>query len=48
VYLLMSVTSPDYFNEVWGHPVMTLAFGLAGVLLLIGNFVMYKMVNFKY
>jgi tight adherence protein B len=48
LYLVLSVTSPGYFGEVWGHPVLTLAFGLGAILLAIGNFVMYKMVNFKY
>ena len=38
---------PTYFTEVWGNPIImpTSVVGLS--LLAIGNFIMYRMVNFK-
>jgi tight adherence protein B len=39
---------PAYFLDVRDHPLFMPAIGFGLLLLLIGNFVMYRMVNFKY
>jgi tight adherence protein B len=44
----VTLLSPDYFGSVRHHPIIPLATGLGLLLLLIGNFVMYRMVNFKF
>ncbi len=43
----ISALSPRFYGEVWGHPVLNAALATGAVLMLIGNVVMYRMVNFK-
>jgi tight adherence protein B len=44
---LVTLLSPGYYRDVWDHPFITPALILGITLLLIGNFVIYRMVNFK-
>ncbi len=44
----ISLISPAYFAEVRHHPIIVPALIYAGLSLLIGNIVMYRMVNFKF
>ncbi len=44
---LVTLISPGYYRDVWDHPFITPALVLGTTLLLIGNFVIYRMVNFK-
>jgi tight adherence protein B len=48
LFAIISLISPDYFGAVRNHPVVQLGAGVGLVLLAIGNFVMYRMVNFKF
>ncbi|MCP8937861.1 type II secretion system F family protein [Alsobacter sp. SYSU M60028] len=48
VFLLLNVLSPSYYGGVADDPKVPYIVGTALVLLAIGNYVMYKMVNFKY
>jgi len=45
---LICLISPSYFGEVRGHPWVTPALIYAMVSLVLGNIVMYRMVNFKF
>ena len=45
---ILNVISPQYYGDVWGHPVLNLVAGISAILLITGNIVMYKMVNFKF
>jgi tight adherence protein B len=44
----ISLISPSYFGDVWNESSARVAVGVAFVLLAIGNFVMRRMVKFKY
>jgi tight adherence protein B len=44
----ISLISPGYFGEVRDHPLVAPALIYAGISLLVGNIVMYRMVNFKF
>ena len=44
---LISLLAPSYFGDVRGHPAIVPAVTLGVFLLAVGNFVMYRMVNFK-
>jgi tight adherence protein B len=44
----ISLISPGYFGEVRNHPLVAPAMVYAGLSLLIGNVIMYRMVNFKF
>jgi tight adherence protein B len=39
--------NPSYYGEFWGHPMQNQMLVVAIVLLLIGNFVIYRLVNFR-
>jgi tight adherence protein B len=45
---VISLTAPTYFGDVWDNPTFRIAMGAASVMLLIGYFVMARMVNFKF
>jgi tight adherence protein B len=45
---IISLLSPDYFLSVKDHPIIPLIVGGCLGLLVIGNIVMYRMVNFKF
>ena len=45
---IITLISPDYFMAVRNHPIIPLAASVAGLLLLVGNVMMYRMVNFKF
>ncbi len=45
---MVSLIAPTYYSDVWYEPVFRIAIFVAFVMLAIGNFVMRKMVKFKY
>jgi tight adherence protein B len=45
---LISLISPSYFGEVRDHPLVMPALIYAVISLVLGNIVMYRMVNFKF
>ena len=47
LFAVVTLLSPGYYRDVWDHPIMTPALIIGITLLLIGNFVIYRMVNFK-
>jgi tight adherence protein B len=48
LFALITLISPDYFLGVKDHPIAILALIVGGLLLVIGNVTLYRMVNFKY
>ena len=38
---------PDFYGSVWGEPLTKIGLLLAGCWMGVGNFIMYRMVNFK-
>lgn len=44
---LLNLVSADFYGEVWSDPMVPRALGVGAVMLVIGNFVMYRMVNYK-
>ncbi|MEJ1160082.1 type II secretion system F family protein [Prosthecomicrobium sp. N25] len=45
---VIHLVAPTFFGEVWGHPLIIPIFVAAFLWSLIGDFVMYRMVNFKF
>jgi tight adherence protein B len=45
---VISLISPKYFGSVIDHPALVPAVVLGLTLLLAGNLIMYRMVNFKF
>jgi tight adherence protein B len=44
---IVSLVSPGYYGEILNHPFIMPAFVVGFILLTMGNFIMYRMVNFK-
>ncbi|ACL57534.1 type II secretion system F family protein [Methylobacterium nodulans] len=44
---LITLLNPDYYGSVWGNPLFDLALTVAGGMLIIGNIVLYRIVNFR-
>lgn len=44
----LHLIAPRFYGDVWGEPVILPGLVVAGILMVIGNFVVYKMVNFRY
>ena len=45
---IISLLRPDYFSSVYNHPIIVLASIGSLAFLLLGNIMMYRMVNFKF
>jgi tight adherence protein B len=47
MFLIIQVVTPDFYASVWNEDITKKALGLAGCWMLLGNFIMYRLVNFK-
>jgi tight adherence protein B len=47
MFLVIQFIAPDFYGAVWGEPLTKMLLGGAAVWMLIGNLIMFKMVNFK-
>jgi tight adherence protein B len=47
LFIVVQVTSPDFYASVWHENLTKLLLGGAACWMLIGNMIMFKMVNFK-
>lgn len=45
---ILFLISPSYYGQIWGDPLILPIFVIFGGLALIGDFIMYRMVNFDY
>ena len=47
VFGVLLIFAPDFYGEIWNEPAVHYGLGGAGVMMMIGNFIMFRMVNFK-
>lgn len=47
VFGALMILAPDFYGEIWNEPMVHYGLGGAGVMMTIGNIIMYRMVNFK-
>jgi tight adherence protein B len=47
MFLIIQVVAPDFYASVWNEDITKTALGIAGAWMGIGNFIMFKMVNFR-
>jgi tight adherence protein B len=47
MFFIMQVAAPNFYASVWDIPLTKQALMAAGVWMGIGNFIMYRLVNFK-
>ena len=48
LFAIVSLVSPAYFGEIRHHPIVAPALIYAAVSLIVGNIMMYRMVNFRF
>jgi tight adherence protein B len=47
MFLVIQVVTPDFYASVWHEDITKIALAMAGSWMLIGNFIMFRMVNFR-
>jgi tight adherence protein B len=47
VFAMFNIVSPDFYASVWQFDLTHYGLAIAGAWMLTGNFIMYRMVNFK-
>ncbi|HML08234.1 MAG TPA: type II secretion system F family protein [Xanthobacteraceae bacterium] len=47
MFIVIQVTVPDFYASVWHEPLTKILLGAGAAWMLIGNMIMFKMVNFK-
>jgi tight adherence protein B len=47
LFVVLKVIAPDFYSSVWHIDFTKYALGAAGAWMLVGNFIMYRMVSFK-
>ncbi|TIU01340.1 MAG: type II secretion system F family protein [Mesorhizobium sp.] len=45
---LLMIIAPSYYGDIWNNPLLMPAFVIFGVWALLGDFIMYRMVNFDF
>ncbi|MCR4264846.1 type II secretion system F family protein [Nitratireductor sp. ZSWI3] len=48
MFAILLVIAPSYYGDVWDNPLIKPVFVIFGVWALIGDYIMYRMVNFDY
>jgi tight adherence protein B len=47
MFAIVQVVSPEFYASVWQYDLTKISLACAGAWMLMGNFIMYRMVNFK-
>ena len=47
MFAIVNVVAPDFYASVWDQDLTKIALGVAATWMGIGNFIMYRMVNFR-
>jgi tight adherence protein B len=47
MFLVILFISPDFYSSVWGYDATKIALGCAASWMMIGNLIMFRMVNFR-
>jgi tight adherence protein B len=47
VFLVIHMVAPDFYGSVWEHDLTKFVLAGAGAWMAVGNFIMYRMVNFR-
>jgi tight adherence protein B len=48
MFLLLQLIAPSYYGAVWQDPLLVPVFVIFGTMALLGDFIMYRMVNFDF
>jgi len=45
---ILALVAPTYYGDIWGNPIILPVFTMFGLWMLLGDFIMYRMVNFDF
>ena len=45
---VLALIAPSYYGDIWGNPLIFPIFSIFGAWALLGDFIMYRMVNFDF
>ena len=44
---MVQIVTPEFYASVWDEPMTKQALAMAGAWMMVGNFIMYRLVNFR-
>jgi tight adherence protein B len=47
MFFILRVVTPDFYGQVWHEDITKIGLIAAGTWMMIGNFIMYRLVNFR-
>ena len=47
VFGALTLFAPDFYGGIWGEPIVAQVLGAAFCFMMVGNFIMYKMIQFR-
>jgi tight adherence protein B len=47
LFLVLKLIAPDFYSSVWHIDFTKFALAVAGAWMMVGNYIMYRMVSFK-
>ena len=47
MFLIIQFVAPDFYSNVWNEDITKQALAIAGGWMGVGNFIMYRLVNFR-
>jgi tight adherence protein B len=47
IFCVIQLVTPEFYASVWGEDITKKALAIAGCWMGVGNFIMYRLVNFK-
>jgi tight adherence protein B len=47
IFAMVQLVTPEFYASVWDEPITKQALAIAGAWMMVGNFIMYRLVNFR-
>ncbi|HWF94199.1 MAG TPA: type II secretion system F family protein [Xanthobacteraceae bacterium] len=47
IFAMVQIVTPEFYASVWDVPLTKQALAIAGAWMMVGNFIMYRLVNFR-
>jgi tight adherence protein B len=47
IFAMVQIVTPEFYASVWAEPMTKEALAVAGAWMMVGNFIMYRLVNFR-
>jgi tight adherence protein B len=47
IFAMVQIVTPEFYASVWDEPMTKQALAVAGAWMMVGNFIMYRLVNFR-